>query len=456
MAGDQVLDVEFDAREPRPSWGPRLAVVIGSLALFAAAFVLLRPGDEPSADDDGGDTEAGEVVVEIQSAGRADGLDSLRMPMVATPDDGLVDGQEILLSASGFQPGVTVAAVQCAATPGSIGGESNCDVGGYTLHASGDDGEVAVSVTVRRYISTASGEIDCANPGALQCVVAVANISDYDESATADVWFDPTVAGVRAPIIRLSRADGLVDGEVVTVTGSGFPADAPVIVGQCIVGGSSSIIECWQNSSRLADVVADAEGSFAVDVEVSRVTGNGLDCFGSLYGCRIAARSDLVPFELGDGTATNPVRIWFDGTSAPTDVESGIAYAMNPDRDLVDGEVVTLALANLITFDCVEEELIGENGERIVYAGECEEVLIEEGTMQATQCVDLALGEEYCTAPVELTVADGSATGEVVVQRFFLRDTGEQVDCAEPGRLCQLRLTGDIVGHVPLRFAGDG
>ncbi|MEM9466521.1 MAG: neocarzinostatin apoprotein domain-containing protein [Actinomycetota bacterium] len=461
MATDQVLEIDFDAPEPGRRWATRLAVVVGSVALFAAAFAIARAGDpdEPSPDafeDDTDDVTAGEVVVEIQSAGRADGLDSLRMPMVASPNDGLIDEQEVALSASGFQAGVGVAAVQCAAIPGSLGGENNCDVGNYTLHSSDDDGAIAFSVTVRRYISTASGEVDCANPGQFQCVIAVANISDYDESATADVWFDPTVDGVRGPVIDVANTDGLADGSAVSVVGSGFPADAPVIVGQCIIGGSSSIFGCWDETARLADVVADADGAFAVEVEVERVTFDNQDCFGSLYGCRIAARTDLEPFALGDGTATNPVRIWFDGTTAPTDLEWGIAYAMNPDRDLADGEVVNLALANLTTFDCVEEELIGENGERIVYAGNCEEVPIQEGTVLAMQCGDLALGEEYCTDAVEIDISDGTARGEVSVQRFFLRDSGEQVDCAEPGRICELRLTGDIAGHVPLRFAGDG
>ena len=459
MVTDHIVDIEFGAPERRSPWRIRVAVILGAVALLALAVVVARPTDDadgdPQADD--GDTVVGEVVVEIESAGRADGVDSLRMPMIATPNDGLVDGQEILLSASGFGPGATVATVQCAAIPGSIGGENDCDVGNYTLDNANEDGEVALSTTVRRYVSTSSGQVDCANPGGLQCVVAVANISDYDESATADLWFDPTVEGVRGPVIELSATDALNDGDVVTVTGSGFPADAPVVVGECIVGGGWSIIGCWNPSSELARTIADADGRFTVEVEVARVTPDGSDCFGNLYGCRIAARADLTPFTLGDGSATNPVRIWFDGTTPPTDLEWGIAYAMNPDRDLVDGEIVALSLGNLTTTGaCVEEELLDSDGEVVAIWADCEEIPLEEGIVLAAQCVDLALGEEYCTDPVELAIVDGTANGEVAVQRFFMRDSGERVDCAEPGRICELRLTGDIAGHVPLRFAGDG
>ncbi|MEM9200196.1 MAG: neocarzinostatin apoprotein domain-containing protein [Actinomycetota bacterium] len=465
MPNHDVLDVDLDGPSKRSNWRARVTVIIGLLALIGAAAAVLQMTDtngtnDPDAidqtPDDEEDTVLGEVVVEIQSAGRADGLDSLRMPMVASPNDGLVDGQQVALSAAGFQPNTTIATVQCAATPGSIGGESNCDVGNYTLHSSDENGEIKVRMTVRRYISTANGEVDCANPGEFQCVIAAANISDYDESATADVWFDPTVDGERGPIIEVSQLDGLHDGDIVTVSGTGFPPDAPVIVGQCIVGGSWSIYGCWDLDARLADVVADSQGSFSVEANVRRVANGNQDCFASLYGCRIAARADVTPFELGDGTATNPVRLWFDGTTQPDDLAYGVAYSLNPDRNLADGEVVTLAMSNLtILAECTEHELLDADGDVVEVWADCREVPLTDGTVTAMQCVDLAAGEEYCTDAVELEVADGTASGSVTVQRFFLRESGERVDCAEPGRICELRLGGDIAGYVPLRFAGD-
>ena len=115
MASDQLLDISFGAPEPRRSWWSRLVVVLGTLVLVAGVAVIARSGDdddpEPDAAEDDAPTETGEVVVEIQSAGWADSLDPLRMPMIASPNDGLIDGQEISLTAAGFQPGVIVAAV---------------------------------------------------------------------------------------------------------------------------------------------------------------------------------------------------------------------------------------------------------------------------------------------------------------------------------------------------------
>lgn len=331
MHTDEVFDVEFDAPPPHRRRRAGLVILASMVGVIAVVVGLVASADDADGPDVTADADRetdGVVTVRIESAGRVDGLDSLRMPMVASPDDGLVDGQTVTVSAAGFTPNITVAAVQCAGIAGSFGGENDCDVGNYTLDSSSDAGEIAFTVTVRRYVSTSQGQVDCANPGEHQCVIAVANISDYDESATANVWFDAAVDGERRPALVVSKIDGLDDGEMVTVTGSGFPAEASVVVGECVVGGGWSIFGCWEEDARLADVTTDADGGFVVDVAVRRVVFNGGDCVGNVYGCRISARSTLEPFVLGDGTAANPVRVWFDGTTMPSDIERGVALSL--------------------------------------------------------------------------------------------------------------------------------
>ncbi|MEM8707255.1 MAG: neocarzinostatin apoprotein domain-containing protein [Actinomycetota bacterium] len=461
MSVNEILDVDLDTPRRESPWGGRLLVFLGLVAFVAVGVALVRGGADEPPDDDAAETDEDDgriVTIEVESAGRADGVDSLRMPMRAVPDDGLIDGQVVELYAEGFAPATSVAMVQCVGIDGTPGGEGNCDVGNYTLGGSDESGTVSATMTVRRFITTTNaGAVDCADPGAFQCVVVVANIADYDESATANVWFDPEVAGRRGPAITVSATDDLDDGQIVTVTGSGFPADATVIVGECVVGGTSYGIQgCWGTDTRLADVIADGEGAFTVDVAVRRVA-HGVDCFGNPYGCRIAARADAVPFQLGDGSATNPVRLWFDGTEPPEDIEFGVAYALNPDRDLTDGETVVLALGNLTTTgDCLTETFLDEDGVEFEAITSCELVPLEAGVVVVQQCVDLAAGEEYCTDAVEVAVSAGAATADVTVQRFFERASGELVDCAQTGRLCELRLGGDLNGFVPLRFATDG
>lgn len=459
MATDELLDVDLDGPEQRRTWPARAVVALSAVALVVGGLAVLGGGDsdgDPEAID-GDDTVVGDVVVEIRSAGRADGLDSLRMPMLAAPDDGLVDQQVIDLAAKGFAPNVSVAIVQCAGIEGTSGGEGDCDVGGYTLDTTDGDGVIVTSAVVRRFISTSRGMVDCADPGELQCVVVVANINDYDESAVANIWFDANVEGIESPLIEVDRVDGLQHGDVVTVSGSGFPAETSVTIGQCTIGPGYGIEVCWREESRLGAVISDAAGEFSTTVEVSRTVLSSVDCFGTVYGCRIAARADVGDFVLGDGTAANPVRIWFDGTAPPEELDYGVAYAMNPDRNLTDGETLSLQLSNLISHtECVHEEVIDEYGDVIdVIATECFDVALDEGAIEVQQCLDLAAGEEYCLDPAAADIDDGAAELSITVVRFIARDSGELVDCASAAGRCELRLTGSTSGSVPLRFASD-
>ena len=471
---NELLDVRIDGGEPNRTRSAvtRIVIFVVLIVVAGVAITLLRdaapdpPPEDAAADDvveeidditedDRPDVEVDETVtVFIESAGRADGVDSLRLPMLATPDDGLVDGQEIRLQATGFTPQASVAIVMCAGTDGAPGGEGSCDVGGYTLAGADEGGAIDLTMSVRRFISTASfGQLDCANPGAFQCVAVVANIADYDESAVANLWFDPSVDGVPGPVIEVSRVDGLADGDTVTVTGSGFPAGGPVVVGQCVVGGTRFGIQgCFSGDAVLAQVDADAGGAFSIDVQVRRVAHGDVDCFANAYGCRIAARADIGAFDLGDGTAANPTRLWFDGTAPLPDIEYGVAYAMSPDRDLADGESIDLVLGNLQTKgDCQTHEFTYDDGTVETWE-ECSLVPLDDGSLVVQQCVDLAAGEEYCTDAVTVSVVGGQAEISIALQRFFTRDDGSTVDCAEPGRQCELRIGGDVEGYVPLRF----
>ena len=85
----------------------------------------------------------------------------------------------------------------------------------------------------------------------------------------------------------------------------------------------------------------------------------------------------------------------------------------------------------------------------------CEPVPVEAGTILVAQCADLAAGEEYCGETIEVELTDGVAEATVILQRMFVRESGEIVDCAEVGRQCEIRLWGAVSGHVPLRFAAD-
>jgi hypothetical protein len=110
----------------------------------------------------------------------------LHLPTVtATPSTGLVDGQSITISGTGFTPNVQVAAAECGA--GTVGTQS-CDLGNVVYGTSDGSGDASISFTVHASLSTATGTIDCTT-GAGACVVGLANLNDLSEANGAPLTF---------------------------------------------------------------------------------------------------------------------------------------------------------------------------------------------------------------------------------------------------------------------------
>src|ERR1051325_9668758 len=86
----------------------------------------------------------------------------------------------------------------------------------------------------------------------------------------------------QAAQITVSPATGLTDGQVVTVTGTGFVPNESVSVGQCVVGRSCPAYD--------SNWVADDSGRFGVSYVVSRCPST--QCAITAHG---AAYPDAVP-----------------------------------------------------------------------------------------------------------------------------------------------------------------
>jgi hypothetical protein len=111
-------------------------------------------------------------------------------PMITvTPDTDLVDFQTVTVSGSGFAAEATVGMAMCTAGSLSI---DNCDLDTSDLVQSDPTGAFTTDYTVERLIETpVSGPVDCAvAPG---CILGVANIADFTQSASAPLAFDPNV-----------------------------------------------------------------------------------------------------------------------------------------------------------------------------------------------------------------------------------------------------------------------
>lgn len=211
----------------------RVLAIAAALALVAAtAGVLSSADDDPSVQVEvDGDARPDLPPGTLTPLGPRDGKDSIRLPLTAEPHTGLVDGQEVTASGSGFQPGESVGLVQCAKPAGddppeNRAGIDGCYVGNYTDITADDEGTATGTYKVHRLLTTPlTGTIDCAAE-AERCMVAMGALSDYDRSGIHPITFDPDVEPADLPTITVTPTDGLTDGAVVHVVAEGLtPGD---------------------------------------------------------------------------------------------------------------------------------------------------------------------------------------------------------------------------------------
>ena len=106
--------------------------------------------------------------------------------IVASPSTGLIDGQTIAVTGTGFPASAYVAIIQCH--EGSVT-SSGCDMRTLGYFTAGTDGSIATATMVRSNISTADGSFDCSAPEA--CHLGVGVVPDGNPSATAPIQVAP-------------------------------------------------------------------------------------------------------------------------------------------------------------------------------------------------------------------------------------------------------------------------
>ena len=143
---------------------------------------------------------------------------SAQNPVTVTPHKGLGDGATVTVTASGFQPGASVAVVECTGSVFTDGARA-CDVDTSTVMAGESvvadaHGRVSTTYTIERFIETVDGSFDCAEgnidpdayargiavdpsrsavlgaDGYFTCVIAVADLGDYADSGATPIAFD--------------------------------------------------------------------------------------------------------------------------------------------------------------------------------------------------------------------------------------------------------------------------
>lgn len=262
-----------------------------------------------------------------------------------SPSSGLVDGQRITVSGSGFAAGSRVAIYQCQAAPVGL---VDCELGtGATVTAS-DDGGFSVERQVFAVIYDVDAAVGCrAAPG---CVL-VANMG-FDGGASAVVAplaFDPAAALLPPPSISVTPGGDLVDGQTVRVEGRGFvhrmtselvppegSRQATVRLFQC---GRNQFIpegDCRLGPTQVVEL-GDA-GTFSTELPVSGVVqsrgGLSFDCRTGPEPCLL-----LATMQQPDSLVTARADLPFD-PDAPLAERPRPQIAVSPDTGLHDfGEV---------------------------------------------------------------------------------------------------------------------
>jgi len=273
------------------------------------------------------------AAVAVAVSGGASSGAAVVLPVVTvSPSTGLVDLQQVTVTATGFSANAQVATVQCRA--GAIG-VADCDLGTLVYRQADANGAFTLARYVRRLIAVGSTTIDCGAPAG--CILGAGNIADLTEANGQTIFFNPNIPP-KVPAITVTPNTNLVDHQLVTVSGTGYAPESSVYISQCVAHPPPGTFEvCDYATSR--DETVNANGAFtATNMALERrqvVYGfagfQTLDCAGLPGNCDIEVRA----FGFGS-SAPVKVPLTFDRNVPPA-----IASAQrSPSTRLVDLQAV--------------------------------------------------------------------------------------------------------------------
>ena len=241
--------------------------------------------------------------------------------VIVDPSAGLLDGESVTVSATGFTPNAYIGAAQCdASRPGE--GIDACDISRTVLEPADESGAVTATLSIRRHITTpAGGQIDCITPGA--CVIGAASLGDdliTPDLATVvivPITLDPNPAPP-TPLdtnLVVDVTTGLVDGQLLAVRATGFVPDGPFGITMCDeaqLDVSYDVAACDLTVVLLASI--DSTGSsdltYGVRRYITRADGTVVDC-AEAERCVLAAASLTDNYDLNPA-ATEFLALSFD------------------------------------------------------------------------------------------------------------------------------------------------
>jgi hypothetical protein len=257
--------------------------------------------------------------------------------VTVTPFAAVDGGQLVQVSGTGWTPNVDVGF--CQAANGQVGEPITQELCGrptgvVTTDSQGDFvGELWLDRFL--YIPLRDAWVDCTDPADGGCGIGAAEISDLVGTATVP---DPQIEFAAPPdppatqgTISYTPAVGVRPGGEVTVTGSGFRADAVIDLYQCLPAANDPSM-CDPGPQSSQRVVADAAGAFVAGFVVDQfvlppTSPSAVDC--TTTACTITA-SEAVDFP---GTVAEA------GLVFPTVVIPGAASVTEGDAGTVPLEI---------------------------------------------------------------------------------------------------------------------
>jgi hypothetical protein len=204
--------------------------------------------------------------------------------MTATPNTDLVDGDVVHVTGAGFTPSSPVAVIQCQETSGPDG--SGCNTSDFQTVQTDATGAMSTDFTVDRILYLGNTTVDCATQ---TCRIVLAELPFGYPNVSADIAFDPSVPPPPPPTLVAEPSTDLVDGQTVTVNGSGYPRNRSLGMAQCLTGDQSP---SGCDLQHYKFVQTDETGSFTTTFTVYATYQSDqgpVDCVAVPGHCRIGA-----------------------------------------------------------------------------------------------------------------------------------------------------------------------
>lgn len=246
---------------------------------------VTRSGDLQAVEDydTSVDPASAAAVLGAMPTSPIDGKQSWRLPVLAKPQSGLADGDVVTVYGRGFGADEYLGVVMCSSEADTANeGVGACQLalgpddsfGAVTYATASSEGNVAVDVTVRRFITTPNGgEIDCLS-AAERCLIGMGAVSNYDKSGGTYVNFAGAPAFAE-PSLVVEPGGPVTPGQQVVARFAGLVPLRAIRVQQCLE----------DRCQNLVDGAADAAGTAALTVApqpsiVDAETGDVLACEG--------------------------------------------------------------------------------------------------------------------------------------------------------------------------------